>query len=175
MQLCGKDKCKSNSEKNHMFLNRNPHGKYKETIFKELGQLLEITSHLKERQSINISSFLHWVKPAVLHDQYVLIKNKGEIEHSGYLMWAWVSERTLTEFITQERFALHPMCWNEGDNLIVVDFAIANSSQSKSVIREMYRKARRQAGISHKSIKICIRDNTGKVVKHNVKGDFYEC
>ncbi len=45
-----------------------------------------------------------------------------------------VSRKTLNDYFTQERFALHPMCWNEGENLIIVDFAIADNYLSKAVI-----------------------------------------
>ncbi|MGF1683885.1 toxin-activating lysine-acyltransferase [Photobacterium minamisatsumaniensis] len=152
---------------NASFIGRGQKGKYKEEVLQELGQFLEIIAKDKDRRDINISSFLHWVKPAILHDQYWLIKNDGDLEPSGYVLWAWVSRRTLNEYFTQERFALHPMCWNEGEHLIVVDFIIADKFSSRTVIRDLYRKVRNKTGISYKSINISIRDKTGSVVKHN--------
>lgn len=36
----------------------------------ELGQFLEIMSKCKTRKELNLASFLHWIKPAVIHRQY---------------------------------------------------------------------------------------------------------
>ncbi|WP_454440093.1 toxin-activating lysine-acyltransferase [Vibrio bathopelagicus] len=157
---------------NEQFIGRAQKGKYKEEVLQELGQFLEITTKVADRASINISSFIHWVKPAILHDQYLFIKNDGDLDPSGYVLWAWVSRKTLNDYFTQERFALHPMCWNEGENLIIVDFAIADNYLSKAVIRNLYRKARSQAYIPYDSINICVRNKSGFVVKHNRKNDY---
>ncbi|WED22388.1 toxin-activating lysine-acyltransferase [Vibrio sp. JC009] len=161
------------SSLNALFIGREQRGKSKEEVLQELGQFLEISAKSQGMQEINISSFLHWVKPAILHDQYVFIKNEGDIEACGYVLWAWVDRNTLIEYLNKERFSLHPMCWNEGEHLIIVDFFCSDKSISHFLIKQLYRKARYQAGISYKSVNISIRDNTGSVVKHN-RRDGYE-
>ncbi|MEZ8021085.1 toxin-activating lysine-acyltransferase [Vibrio splendidus] len=163
---------KTTSIVNEQFIGRAQKGKHKEEVLQELGQFLEITAKVIDRQSINISSFIHWIKPAILHDQYLFIKNDGDLDPSGYVLWAWVSRKTLNEYFTQERFALHPMCWNEGKYLIIVDFVIADNSLSQTVIRNLYRRARSQADISFNTINICVRNQAGFVVKHNRKSDY---
>ncbi|MEZ9722423.1 toxin-activating lysine-acyltransferase [Vibrio splendidus] len=160
------------AEVNQLFSRREPRGKFKNELLLELGQFLEITAKVTDRQSINISSFIHWIKPAILHDQYLFIKNDGDLDPSGYVLWAWVSRKTLNEYFTQERFALHPMCWNEGKYLIIVDFAIVDNSLSQTVIRNLYRRARSQADISFNTVNICVRNQAGFVVKHNRKSDY---
>ncbi|WP_045422383.1 toxin-activating lysine-acyltransferase [Vibrio jasicida] len=165
-------KLKNISTINASLIGRPQIGKYKTEVFQELGQFVEITAKIPHRLNLNVSSFIHWIKPAILHDQYLLIKNDGDLEPSGYVLWAWVSAKTLDEFFTKERFVLHPMCWNEGEHLIIVDFAIANKSFHQSVIRSLYRKARNQADISYKTINICIRDNVGSIIKHNRKNAY---
>lgn len=157
---------KSINESNEKFLLRESIAKDKYQIYCELGQFLEIASK-SHRKSIDIQSFLHWIKPAIIHDQYIVIKNDGDIEPSGYLMWAWVSKKTLSQYFEQDRFVLHPMSWNEGNNLIIVDFSIVDTRSTKSTLFNLYRRARKQVGLSNNQINICIRDSYGKVVKNN--------
>ncbi|WP_107290753.1 MULTISPECIES: toxin-activating lysine-acyltransferase [unclassified Photobacterium] len=68
---------------------------------------------------MNISSFLNWVKPAILHDQFFLIREKGKLEYSGYVIWAWVDDNTYSDFMIENRYVLQPMSWNEGENLFI--------------------------------------------------------
>ncbi|PFG56475.1 RTX toxin acyltransferase family protein [Vibrio sp. ES.051] len=154
---------------NEKFIGHRQKGKYKQEVFQELGQFLEVSAKIADRSDINVRSFLHWVKPAILHDQYFLLKNEGDLEPFGYVLWAWVSKKTLNKYLTQKRFALHPMCWNEGEHLIIVDLAITDNTMSKSVVRSLYQKARKDANVSFKQINICIRDNYGLITKHNRK------
>lgn len=156
---------------NEKFLGRNCSGKSKLDVLGELGCFLEIFSN-SEKARINIQSFLHWVKPAILHDQYIFLKLDGYVDFSGYVMWAWVDFDTLEKYLNDDRFIIHPMNWNEGGNLIVVDFFVKDKSCRQAMMRAMYRQARNLVGLSHKDINICIRDNFGKVIK--VKGAKYE-
>ncbi|MFA1562503.1 toxin-activating lysine-acyltransferase [Aliivibrio fischeri] len=134
-------------QKNALLTGLEQQGKLKDEILLELGNFLEISSKSKERASISIGSFLHWVKPAVLHNQYVFIKNQGDIDYSG--------------------FVIHPMNWNEGENLIIVDFLYNDSSRRNSIIKSLYRKTRYQIKSNVKDIYICIRDSNGLVVRTN--------
>ncbi|OCH41110.1 toxin-activating lysine-acyltransferase [Aliivibrio fischeri] len=155
------------TQKNALLTGLEQQGKWKDEILLELGNFLEISSKSKERASISIGSFLHWVKPAVLHNQYVFIKNQGDIDYSGYVMWAWVDDDTLNQYMKADRFVIHPMNWNEGENLIIVDFLYNDSSRRNSIIKSLYRKARYQIKSNVKDIYICIRDSNGLVVRTN--------
>lgn len=160
---------KSITSINSLFLGREQRGKLKSEILQELGQLLEIAVKNKDRSTVNIGSFIHWIKPAILHDQYLYIKNKGDLEPSGYLIWAWVDTETLYDFFDKERFIIHPMGFNDGKNLIILDFCYLDENNNLSVIKKLYRKARNEAGVSYKNINICIRDSNGLVVSNNMR------
>ena len=156
------------TQKNALFTGLEQQGKWKDEILLELGNFLEISSKNKERASaISIGSLLHWVKPAVLHNQYLFIKNKGDIDYSGYIMWAWVDDDTLNQYMKADRFVIHPMNWNEGENLIIIDFLYNDSSRLNSIIKSLYRKARYSTKSNIKDIYICIRDSNGLVVRTN--------
>ena len=154
---------------NNAFKGAPQRGKCKDEILHELGQFLEVMIKCNDSKDITIGSFFHWIKPAILHDQYLFISSHGDLEPSSYILWAWVSDKTLKEYFTQNRFALHPMSWNEGNNLIIVDYQTSDKNLSLSVIRDLYRKARNQAGISFRLINFSIRNQMGIVVKHNRK------
>ncbi|WP_318460216.1 toxin-activating lysine-acyltransferase [Photobacterium leiognathi] len=160
---------KSITSINSLFLGREQRGKLKSEILQELGQLLEIAVKNKDRSTVNIGSFIHWIKPAILHDQYLYIKNKGDLEPSGYLIWAWVDTETLYDFFDKDRFIIHPMGFNDGKNLIILDFCYLDENNNLSVIKNLYRKARNEAGVSYKNINICIRDSNGLVVSNNMR------
>ncbi len=68
---------------------------------------------------MNISSFLNGVKPAILHNQFFLIREKGKLEYSGYVISAWVDDNTYSDFMIENRYVLQPMSWNEGKNLFI--------------------------------------------------------
>lgn len=157
------------STKNSLFMERKQSGKTKSNILQEIGLLLEVTVKDEIHKNVNINSFLYWVKPAILHDQYILIKGKGDINPIGYVFWAWVDNNTLTEYLYDDKFVLHPMCWNDGDNLIIVDFMCTEKTYILSLIKSLYRSARNKAFISYKDINICVRDNSGSVIKNNRK------
>lgn len=158
------------SSMNALFVGKEQKGLSKDEVFKELGQFLEILTKDRELQNLTISSFLHWIKPAVLHEQYIFIKNDGDIEPSGYLIWAWVDTETLLDFFNKERFILHPMGFNDGNNLIILDYYCAGETNTYSVIRNLYRKARYEVGVNYKNINISIRDSNGLVVRNNMRG-----
>ncbi|PSU17238.1 toxin-activating lysine-acyltransferase [Photobacterium kishitanii] len=157
------------STKNSLFMERDQCGKNKSEILQEIGQLLEVTVKDSVHKTVNINSFLYWIKPAILHNQYILIDSKGSIEPIGYLIWAWVDNKTLLGYLNNDHFILHPMCWNEGNNLIIVDFLCTEKPYTLSVIKKLYRNARYKAFISCRDINICIRDKSGLVIKHNRK------
>lgn len=96
--------------------------KFKDTNQQQIGVLLELCARAPFRSRIDIGSFLHWVKPAVFHHQYLLLWQEGDVSPYGYISWAWVNNTTLIRYLNDERFILHPSEWNEGENFIVVDF-----------------------------------------------------
>ncbi|WP_434137521.1 hypothetical protein [Photobacterium leiognathi] len=53
---------KSITSINSLFLGREQRGKLKSEILQELGQLLEIAVKNKDRSTVNIGSFIHWIK-----------------------------------------------------------------------------------------------------------------
>lgn len=131
----------------------------------ELGQFVEIMSKCNTRRGLNLASFLHWIKPAVIHRQYKFLKLSSDVGFTGYVIWAWVDELTLQNYMTQPRFSLKPMNWNEGSNFIVVDWFVEKNSASQ--LKDLYKFVMSSTSISRKEVNICIRDNQGNVVKTN--------
>ncbi|NRF62593.1 toxin-activating lysine-acyltransferase [Vibrio coralliilyticus] len=131
----------------------------------ELGRFVETMSKSKLRQNLNLSSFLHWIKPAVLHRQYKFLKLTSDVEYTGYVLWAWVDDSTLTKYMTQPRFFLKPMHWNEGNNLIIVDWFVEKNKNSQ--LRELYRHITSSTDINRSAVNICIRDDQGRIVRTN--------
>ncbi|CAK2537643.1 cytolysin-activating lysine-acyltransferase [Vibrio crassostreae] len=131
----------------------------------ELGQFLEIMAKCAKRRELNLASFLHWIKPAVIHRQYKFLKLSSDIGFTGYVIWAWVDDSTLSNYMTQPRFSLKPMNWNEGGNLIVVDWFVEKNRASQ--LKELYKHAMSSTKISRREINICIRDEQGNIIKTN--------
>ncbi|HAT1617317.1 TPA: toxin-activating lysine-acyltransferase [Raoultella ornithinolytica] len=96
--------------------------KFKDTNQQQIAVLLELCARIPDRAGIDIRSFLHWVKPAVLHHQYLLLFRDGDVSPYGYISWAWINESTLDRYVNDDRFILHPSEWNEGENFVIVDF-----------------------------------------------------
>lgn len=120
----------------------------------ELGQFLEIMSKCKTRRELNLASFLHWIKPAVIHRQYKFFKLSSDVGYTGYVIWAWVDDSTLNKYMTKPRFSLKPMNWNEGNNLIVVDWFVEKNNVSQ--LRGFYRFINLSTDIDRKECNICI-------------------
>ena len=114
--------------------------KFKDTNQQQIGALLELCARIPDRAGIDICSFLHWVKPAVLHHQYLFLWRERDIQPYGYTSWAWVNTETLKRYINDERFILHPSEWNEGDNLIIVDFFCLDNASF--CLRRLLKKCR---------------------------------
>ncbi|SNX48039.1 hypothetical protein VTH8203_01655 [Vibrio thalassae] len=66
----------------------------KAEVTHELGQFLEVMAKCAKRRELNLASFLHWIKPAVIHRQYKFLKLSSDIGFTGYVIWA--SGRDLT-------------------------------------------------------------------------------
>lgn len=131
----------------------------------ELGQFVEVMSKCNKRRELNLASFLHWIKPAVIHRQYKFLKLSSDVGFTGYVIWAWVDDLTLNNYMTQPKFSLKPMNWNEGNNLIVVDWFMEKNNISQ--LRELYRFITLSAEMNRKEINICIRDSQGNIIKTN--------
>lgn len=122
-------------------------------------------SKCNKRRELNLASFLHWIKPAVIHRQYKFLKLPSDVGFTGYVIWAWVDSSTRNKYMTQPRFSLKPMNWNEGSNLIVVDWFVEKNRASQ--LKELYKHVMTSAKISRSEINICIRDEKGNVIKTN--------
>lgn len=120
----------------------------------ELGQFLEIMSKCKTRRELNLASFLHWIKPAVIHRQYKFFKLSSDVGYNGYVIWAWVDDATLNKYMTKPRFSLKPMNCNEGNNLIVVDWFVEKNNVSQ--LRGFYRFINLSTDIDRRECNICI-------------------
>ncbi|MGR5069400.1 MULTISPECIES: toxin-activating lysine-acyltransferase [Vibrio] len=131
----------------------------------ELGQFLEVMAKCAKRRELNLASFLHWIKPAVIHRQYKFLKLSSDIGFTGYVIWAWVDDLTLSHYMTQTRFSLKPMNWNEGSNLIIVDWFVEKNRSSQ--LKELYKHVVSSTKISRDEINVCIRDEKGNVIKTN--------
>lgn len=138
----------------------------------ELGQFLEIMAKCDKRRELNLASFLHWIKPAVIHRQYKFLKLSSDVGFTGYVIWAWVDDLTLSNYMTQPRFSLKPMNWNEGSNLIVVDWFVGKNRASQ--LKDLYKHVMFSTNISKREINICIRDSQGNIIKTN-KRNVYGC
>ncbi|EKO3570929.1 toxin-activating lysine-acyltransferase [Vibrio metschnikovii] len=138
----------------------------------ELGQFLEIMAKCDKRRELNLASFLHWIKPAVIHRQYKFLKLSSDVGFTGYVIWAWVDDLTLSNYMTQPRFSLKPMNWNEGSNLIVVDWFVEKNRASQ--LKGLYKHVMFSTNISRREINICIRDSQGNIIKTN-KRNVYGC
>ncbi|NAW68198.1 toxin-activating lysine-acyltransferase [Vibrio sp. V27_P1S3P104] len=138
----------------------------------ELGQFLEIMAKCDKRRELNLASFLHWIKPAVIHRQYKFLKLSSDVGFTGYVIWAWVDDLTLSNYMTQPRFSLKPMNWNEGSNLIVVDWFVEKNRASQ--LKDLYKHVMFSTNISRREINICIRDSQGNIIKTN-KRNVYGC
>ncbi len=154
---------------NSLLLNRENRSKLKDEALKELGQFLKVSVKDNHRSQINISSFFHWVQPAILHDQFIFLSRDGDSDYCGYLMWAWVNDKTLNDYSLKDRFSIQPMNWNEGRNFIIVDLYLPEEVKDHAIIRNLYRRARNNAGLKVRDINFSIRDNQGIVIRPNRK------
>ncbi|MDN3699939.1 toxin-activating lysine-acyltransferase [Vibrio artabrorum] len=137
----------------------------KAEVTHELGQFLEVMAKCAKRRELNLASFLHWIKPAVIHRQYKFLKLSSDIGFTGYVIWAWVDDLTLSHYMTQPRFSLKPMNWNEGSNLIVVDWFVEKNRASQ--LKELYKHFVSSTKLDRHDIYVCIRDEQGNVIKTN--------
>ncbi|NOI24212.1 RTX toxin acyltransferase family protein [Vibrio mediterranei] len=138
----------------------------------ELGQFLEVMAKCASRRELNLASFLHWIKPAVIHRQYKFLKLSSDVGFTGYVIWAWVDDSTLSNYMTQPRFSLKPMHWNGGCNLIVVDWFVERNRLSQ--LKALYKHVISSTKISTREVNICIRDEHGNIIKTN-KRSIYGC
>ncbi len=134
-------------------------------VVHELGQFVEVMAKCDKRRELNLASFIHWIKPAVIHRQYKFLKLSSDVGFTGYVIWAWVDDSTLSHYMTQTRFSLKPMNWNEGSNLIVVDCFVEKNRVSQ--LKGLYKHVVSSTKMSRREINICIRDEQGNVIKTN--------
>lgn len=167
MKVLNKKIENSISSINSKFTGKPIKGKFKEEALQELGLFVEVVAKDERRHEINIPSFLYWIKPAILHNQYLFFYDEGDINPTGYILWAWVDEKTLYSYLNSKQFILHPMCWNEGKNLIIVDFVCLNQSDTRFTLHNLYRKLRHKVSMSYKDVNVSIRNSEGSIIKHN--------
>ncbi|MEZ9523898.1 toxin-activating lysine-acyltransferase [Enterovibrio norvegicus] len=102
-----------------------------------LGRLTAFYARRNDKKVISVGSFYHWMTPAIKHEQVRVYYDEYESTPNGYIIWAWLSDKTLDEYLTNEKFVPHPSQWNEGANLVVFDicFSKDNKKNLKDVIR----------------------------------------
>ncbi|MFA0709600.1 toxin-activating lysine-acyltransferase, partial [Vibrio sp. 10N.222.48.A3] len=62
-------------------------------------------------------------------------------------------------------FSLKPMNWNEGSNLIVVDWFVEKNKISQ--LKELYKFFLSSTNLTLGEVNICIRDTQGNIIKTN--------
>ncbi|PST90843.1 toxin-activating lysine-acyltransferase [Photobacterium jeanii] len=112
-----------------------------------LGDLCYVYAKNEKRKKITVGSFYHWMIPAINHEQIKLFQGEFERSASGYACWAWVSDKTLNEYLTDPAFVPHPSQWNEGPNLIVFDVCLPYPE--KTFLKKLIRisRALKKAGV----------------------------
>ncbi|EGQ9967402.1 toxin-activating lysine-acyltransferase [Vibrio cholerae] len=95
-----------------------------------LGDLTYILATNQERRKLSVGSFYHWFINAIKHEQVHLLQDEFSRYATGYLIWAWVSDKTLDQYLTDPTFVPHPSQWNEGKNLIFFDICLPNKKLS---------------------------------------------
>lgn len=150
------------SDLNKVISKNTPYSHNKDMILLSLGNFVDICSKDKRNKKLDIQSFMHWVKPAVLHGQYHLFYSDDRIRCIGFIMWAWVNDSTLQRYLTSNRFILHPSEWNEGRNLIIVDYC--NLTKSHQKLREPLKNIKKNKD-NFDSITYCIRNDSGVPIK----------
>ncbi|PSU47328.1 toxin-activating lysine-acyltransferase [Photobacterium frigidiphilum] len=123
-----------------------------------LGNIVEICARDSRYKKVDIQSFLHWVKPAILHGQYKLFYTQDNIRCTGFIFWAWVNNDTVHRYINSNRFFLQPSEWNEGRNLIIVDYC--DLTKSSNNIRKLFTIAE-LINKNVDSISYCVRNEVG--------------
>lgn len=134
----------------------------KDRVHWTFGNFIELCARDERKKNINIQSFLHWVKPAILNGQYHLFYSKDGSKCIGYIMWAWVNDETHVKYLKSKRFILHPSEWNEGRNLIIVDYC--NMTRSHHLIKNLF-KNNRKIKSNVRTISYCIRKEDGTPLK----------
>ncbi|MGF1724812.1 toxin-activating lysine-acyltransferase [Photobacterium nomapromontoriensis] len=89
-----------------------------------LGDLCYVYANNNKRKKISVDSFYHWMIPAIKQEQIKLLKSEFDRYPSGYLIWAWVNNNTLDDYLTNPYFVPYPSQWNEGGNLIIFDICL---------------------------------------------------
>ncbi|MGF1879197.1 toxin-activating lysine-acyltransferase [Photobacterium frigidiphilum] len=143
---------------NKVISRETPYSHNKNMILFSLGVFLEICSKDERNKKIDIQSFIHWVKPAVLHGQYHFLYSEDKMKYTGFIMWAWVNDNTLQRYLTSDRFNLHPSEWNEGRNLIIVDYC--NLTKLHQKLRKILKKVKKHKN-NFDSFNYCIRNDSG--------------
>ncbi|WP_157236156.1 toxin-activating lysine-acyltransferase [Chitiniphilus shinanonensis] len=128
-----------------------------------MGALLDICVQDPQRSSLDLRTFVHWLKPAVLHSQFLLLQDEGEVVPSGYVTWAWVDDATALRYQNAPRFVLHPSEWHEGLHLVVMDFCVLGDPTR--FMRRLLRCTRHLARRGAASINVCIRDACGLPIR----------
>ncbi|WP_221274603.1 toxin-activating lysine-acyltransferase [Thaumasiovibrio subtropicus] len=115
----------------------------------------------KKRAIISVRSVVKWLEPAVNHCQYLLLKGPYDRYDTGYVTWAWVDETTLKSYESDDRFYPHDSCWNEGNNLIILDVCIP--FDLKFHLKKLFKLKKKIFENDINSVSYILRDSKGKV------------
>jgi len=87
------------------------------------------------RKAFRIGALEAQVLPALEVNQALVLRDKrGSVE--GYALWAFVSDSVLHELLTDPMRLLHRSEWNEGLNLVIMDF-VARGGGARALARRL--------------------------------------
>ncbi|KQV55621.1 MULTISPECIES: toxin-activating lysine-acyltransferase [unclassified Caulobacter] len=87
------------------------------------------------RKAFRIGALEPQVLPALNVDQAVVLRDqRGAVQ--GYALWAFVTDTVLHELLTDPMRLLHRSEWNEGLNLVIMDF-VALPGATRALARRL--------------------------------------
>ena len=104
-------------------------------LHRGLGEVAMFLAGHAAYKGMFLSDLRRSVLPAVLHNQYRIIRNRQE-RTVGYVSWAMVNEEVHKRLIGG-RLKLQLEDWISGDLAVVMDVASATASSGERILREL--------------------------------------
>lgn len=91
----------------------------------QLGLVAELMCRSDHYCGFPIACLKLWIEPAILMRQ---IKFFYDVSNNcvGYITWAKVEEETYVRMVKDPSYILHLSEWNEGNELLIMDFMVLN-------------------------------------------------
>jgi len=99
------------------------------------------------RNKFRLASLEPQLWPAVTLNQ-ILFYFDGRGNPRAYVTWAYVTDAVLKDVSSDENRLLHLSEWNEGENLLIVDF-VAPFGHAGRFARHLYRSVFREHDVGH--------------------------